>query len=134
MNKRIFITTLFSAFLSVGALEAKENFQTPSVCEKDIQKSEAKIKKGLDLLWQDIDASVGVEFFLVVLRGNDRMPASDNSSSAEFYSELLKGMKKTSGELVSHGLKLNPKDIKNVEGLISKLQKSEQCSQLVTSK
>jgi len=134
MNKWIFIATLFSVMLSAGALEAKEMFQPASVCEKNIKQSEAKIKKGLGLLWQDIDASVGVEFFLVVLRGNDRMPASENASSAEFYAQLLKGMKKTSGELASHGLKLNPKDVKNVEGLIAKLQKSEQCSQLVSSK
>ncbi len=133
MNKGIFITTLFSTILSAGALDTKESLGA-HVCEKNIKQSEAKIKKSLDLLWQDIDAAVGVEFFLVVLRGNDRMPASENSSSAEFYTQLLKGMKKTSGELAGHGLKLNPKSVKEIESLITKLQKTEQCSQFVSSK
>lgn len=130
MSKGIFFTTLFFVFgmsTQVHASTAKKN-----ACEKDIQVTEAKLKKSFDKIWEDIDSAVGVEFFLVVLKGNNRMPASDEDSSTAYYSKLLKGMKKTSNELKENGLKLDAKKVKNTEELISALEKVEKCTQLVS--
>ncbi|MEZ4815400.1 MAG: hypothetical protein R3A80_09390 [Bdellovibrionota bacterium] len=129
--------TLFSLLflLSVlNPLSASETNQVSDVCVQGVKKTEAKIKKNLETLWADIDSTVGVEFFLVVLKGNDRMPASlgsVNMSSSQFYLELLNGMKKTSLELSSHGLKLNTKSIKKIETLISELNQKENCLEIV---
>ena len=119
---------------ALNPMSASETNQVSDICVQGVKKTEAKIKKNLETLWADIDSTVGVEFFLVVLQGNDRMPASlgsVNMSSSQFYLELLNGMKKTSLELSSHGLKLNTKSIKKIETLISELNQKENCLEIV---
>lgn len=133
MSKWVLFSILFSVSF-MNSLDATESRQADNVCAQDVKKTEAKIKKNLETLWGEIDSTVGIEFFLVVLKGNDRMPASvasSNMSSSEFYLELLNGMKKTSLELSSHGLKLNAKSVKKIESLISELNQKEHCLELV---
>jgi thymidylate synthase len=130
MNKRIFLSTLF--LIGTGILSAAESGKK-NVCEKNIQLTEKKIKKNFDQLWESVDTSVGVEFFMVVLKGNDRMPASE-LSSADYYGQLLKGMKKTSKELSDHGLSFDNKKVKQLEELIAQLNQRETCRNVVAAK
>lgn len=59
MNKWILRATLFFSF---GAILSLESADLKTSCEKNIQVTEARIKKSLELHWQ-VDSSVGVEFF-----------------------------------------------------------------------
>lgn len=110
MIKWFFLSLFLSTAL--GASEQK------GVCRK--------IKRGFDSLWQEVDKSVGVEFFLVVLKGNDRMPSSE-LDQVEYYKELLRGMKRTSVELSDRGLKFNSKKMESLEKLIRDLDHKVDC-------
>jgi hypothetical protein len=123
--KRIFLAFVFS--LCVGQLKAAQNV---NYCEKAKSKTQAKIKKNFDQLWEKVDSTVGVEFFMVVLQSNNRLPASE-LSDAEYFRTLLKGMKRTSRELADHGVKFEEKKLKALEGLIDDLAKTD-CPQLVS--
>ncbi len=124
-DKRIFLAFVFSFCL--GQLQAA---QRVDFCEKAKSKTQAKIKKNFDQLWEKVDSTVGVEFFMVVLQSNNRLPASE-LSDAEYFRTLLKGMKRTSRELADQGVKFEEQKIKTLEGLIDDLAKSE-CPQLVS--
>ncbi len=112
------------------AIVIKKSVKQAAVCTQR-SNIEPKIKKQFNLLWENVDSSVGVEFFMLVLKSNDRMPASE-LSTADYYNKLLKGMKRTSLELADHGVKFDSKKIKGLEDLIQKLGQQEDCRQVVT--
>jgi hypothetical protein len=117
------------AFLSifmVSSLYARQQ----SLCEKQVEVQKTKIKQSFDQLWFNVDNKVGVEFFMVVLKGNNRMPSSE-MSQAQYYQQLLNGMKRTSRELADHGQLLDPKKVKVLEAMIKDLSKMSSCSSIV---
>ena len=122
---------LFLFFVTTMAFAQNENATCNKSSAQKASKIEAKIKKGFGTLWQEVDNKVGVEFFLLVLKGNDRMPSSE-LDQASYYKELLTAMKRTSKELAMQGMKFDPKNLQKVEGLIDDLDREEKCQSVVS--
>ena len=130
MNKRgnFFFSFLFTATLGAasghaGGVGKVEN----NSCKERVALTEKRIKKNFESLWRAADASVGVEFFMLVLKESDRMPASE-MDSALYYTKLLAGMKKTSVDLSSHGLKFDAKAVDKLGKLIAELTRQQNCT------
>lgn len=113
---------LFFGFLSVSHASGLTSKQ----CGSNWEKIDNQIRSKFNGIWEKIESSVGVEFFMLTLKSSERMPSSE-VDQATYYKGLLKGIKVTSRELSLNGVSLDSKEIEKLSILITQLEDEQRC-------